>query len=254
MSPVSAPAKALVTGANGYLAVWVVRRLLEAGYSVRGADGAFDEAVQGVELVEHTASPFHFAANDPDELIIPAVRGTTLVLESVKKYGSSVKRVVITSSIVAVFGPYTGTVVFDESAWNDASVSEVREKGAAAGAAWEFIEQNKGHISFDIVTINPPWIFGPPIHELSSLDQLNTSQSEILDTISGKKATKADLSRRATGSTHFNLGSPGAGKTFPYTLLYDTSREARLLGLTHAPVEQMVADSVADFKARGYSQ
>jgi nucleoside-diphosphate-sugar epimerase len=37
MSPVQPPAKALVTGANGYIAVWVVRYLLEEGYTVRGA-------------------------------------------------------------------------------------------------------------------------------------------------------------------------------------------------------------------------
>jgi hypothetical protein len=36
MSPVPPPAKALVTGANGYIAVWVVRYLLEEGYAVRG--------------------------------------------------------------------------------------------------------------------------------------------------------------------------------------------------------------------------
>lgn len=28
-------------------------------------DGAFDQAVVGVEAVEHTASPFHFKADDP---------------------------------------------------------------------------------------------------------------------------------------------------------------------------------------------
>lgn len=36
MSPVPAPAKALVTGANGYIAAWVVRTLLEQGYAVLG--------------------------------------------------------------------------------------------------------------------------------------------------------------------------------------------------------------------------
>ena len=35
--PVVQPgAKILVTGANGYVAVWVVKTLLEGGYSVRG--------------------------------------------------------------------------------------------------------------------------------------------------------------------------------------------------------------------------
>lgn len=36
MPAVSAPAKVLVTGANGYLGVWLVRALLEQGYHVRG--------------------------------------------------------------------------------------------------------------------------------------------------------------------------------------------------------------------------
>jgi hypothetical protein len=91
------PAKVLVTGANGFLATWVVKKYLEAGYSVRGTvrslsksaflndkfahygerfelvvveditkDGAFDEAVKGVDAIAHTASPFHFKATDPD--------------------------------------------------------------------------------------------------------------------------------------------------------------------------------------------
>jgi nucleoside-diphosphate-sugar epimerase len=97
MVAVSPPARVLVTGANGYLAVWVVKKYLEAGYSVRGTvrslvktaflndqfaqygdrfelvevqditkDGAFDEAVQGVDAIAHTASPFHLKATEPD--------------------------------------------------------------------------------------------------------------------------------------------------------------------------------------------
>ena len=96
MVAVSPPAKVLVTGANGYLAVWTVKKYLEAGYSVRGTvrslsrstflkerfaeygerfelvvveditkNGAFDEAVTGVDAITHTASPCHFNAIDP---------------------------------------------------------------------------------------------------------------------------------------------------------------------------------------------
>ncbi len=97
MVAISAPAKVLVTGANGYLATWVVKKYLEVGYSVRGTvrslsksaflnekfahhgdrfepviveditkDGAFDEAVKGVDVIAHTASPFHYKSTNPD--------------------------------------------------------------------------------------------------------------------------------------------------------------------------------------------
>src|SRR5260370_33562018 len=96
MVAISAPAKVLVTGANGYLAIWVVKKYLEAGYSVRGTvrslsksaflndkfshygdrlelvvdeyitkDGAFDEAVKGVDAIPPTASPFHYNITNP---------------------------------------------------------------------------------------------------------------------------------------------------------------------------------------------
>ncbi|KAI0056652.1 D-lactaldehyde dehydrogenase [Artomyces pyxidatus] len=220
MSPVTAPAKVLVTGANGFIAAWIVRTLLESGYTVRGTvrsaskgehlkalfasfkerfevvtvdditkDGAFDEAVKGIDLVEHTASPFRLNATEPDELIVPAVQGTVGILESIKKHGTSVKRVVITSSSAAITIPSTEPVTYDESSWNNPAIQKVKELGAAAGpgpiylasktlaekAAWEFVEKNKSSISWDLVTLNPPYVYGPPIHEVTSLKELNTS-------------------------------------------------------------------------------
>ncbi|CAK5279264.1 unnamed protein product, partial [Mycena citricolor] len=66
--------------------------------------GAFDEAVKGVQAIAHTASPFHFQAEDPAGthsfegvcsdsralavLIDPAVKGTVGMLKSVLKNGS----------------------------------------------------------------------------------------------------------------------------------------------------------------------
>ena len=43
--------------------------------------------MKGVEIVEHTASPFYLDAKTPHELIDPAVRGTTGILESIEKHG-----------------------------------------------------------------------------------------------------------------------------------------------------------------------
>lgn len=64
--------------------------------SSRVQDGAFDEAVKGVDAVAHTASPFHMNADEPKELFDPAINGTLGVLKSIKKNNPNVQRVVIT--------------------------------------------------------------------------------------------------------------------------------------------------------------
>jgi len=133
-----------------------------------------------------------FIANDPDELIVPAVYGATRVLESALAMGTSVKRVVITSSIAAVQHPQEAPVPFTEDDWNDAAVLEVRAKGRAAEgflkycasktlaehAAWDFVEKNKNSIGFDLVVLNPPFVYGPVIHEANAAAELNTTMHD----------------------------------------------------------------------------
>ncbi|KAJ7618767.1 D-lactaldehyde dehydrogenase [Roridomyces roridus] len=210
--------KVLVSGANGFVATWVVKSFLDAGFSVRGtvrsaekgqhletvfglfgdkfeliivpditATGAFDEAVKGVDAIAHTASPFHFAANDPAELSEPAVNGTVEMLESARKYGRNVKRIVINSSAVAMLTAKDEPL--DEYDWNNGAVQAVTENGAVAGnfdkysnskvlaerSAWEFFDKYKNEIGWDIVALNPPLTLGPVIHEVPSPAELNTS-------------------------------------------------------------------------------
>jgi nucleoside-diphosphate-sugar epimerase len=55
-----------------------------------------------LEAVIHTASPYHFHAQDAQELLIPAITGTTGILKSVQKHAPLVKRVVVTSSFAAI--------------------------------------------------------------------------------------------------------------------------------------------------------
>ncbi|KAJ7731586.1 hypothetical protein DFH07DRAFT_755616 [Mycena maculata] len=220
--PAISSGKVLVSGANGYIAVWVVRTLLEHGFSVRGAvrsadkgkyltdyfapygdrfevvvvpditvPGAFDEAVKGVDAIEHTASPFHFKAVDPAELLDPAIKGTTGILESARKYGTSVKRVVVTSSCAAVMNISDKQQVLNELNWNDQAVNEVENKGREASpqakyrasktqaerAAWDFVQkhQNEPGFGWDLSVMNPPLVVGPVIHDISSPDALGTS-------------------------------------------------------------------------------
>lgn len=60
------------------------------------------------------ASPFHLLADDPEELIRPAVDGTVGILKSITKVNPSVKRVVITSSVAAVLEPAEPPRTFTE--------------------------------------------------------------------------------------------------------------------------------------------
>jgi nucleoside-diphosphate-sugar epimerase len=126
---------------------------------------------------------FYISSNDylslvtktHSDIINPAVRGTTAVLNSVLKHGgSTVKRVVFTSSAVAVFEATGVPRVYTESDWNNHAVETVKTKGSEAGpfliycaskvlaerAAWDFVAAHKSEISWDLVALNPPWIFG----------------------------------------------------------------------------------------------
>ncbi|KAF9232841.1 hypothetical protein BU15DRAFT_67092 [Melanogaster broomeanus] len=234
--------------------------LLERGYSVRGTarsvakgehlkktfasygdkfevvvvediakDGAFDEAVKGVDAIEHTASPFHLNAVDPDELIIPAVNGTVGMLKSVLKDESTkVKRVVITSSGAAVLREDPNPLTFTELDWNDQCleilkkfVDEGRKNEApnmvkyrasktlaerfrkVADLCHSFFvlcsclgvrEQPRkpARIKWDLAVLNPPFVFGPAIHEVATPSSLNTSAAIFYNYVAdGAKANAA---------------------------------------------------------------
>lgn len=341
MVAISPPAKVLVTGANGYLATWVVKKYLEAGYSVRGTvrsltksaflkdkfaqygdrfelvvveditkDGAFDDAVKGVDAIAHTASPFHYNSTNPDDLIVPAVRGTTAILNSALKHGSNLKRVVLTSSAVAILEVTTVPRVFTESSWNEAAVEAVKTKGSAAGpfviycasktlaekAAWDFVTAHNSEISWDLAVINPSLILGPSLGPAPTVNDINTSQREVYDTLTGALtgarlqnqsswvhvAVTAEAHVRAThaaaaggqriilnsgpffyqdilnaavelGIPNVPRGEPSLTKDLRVNLDFKTTKTEELLGLRQVtPLKDVVAESVKDFKSRGY--
>ncbi|KAG5227850.1 cinnamoyl-CoA reductase [Salix suchowensis] len=110
-----------VTGAGGFIASWIVKLLLEKGYSVRGTADLLDyeslqEAIQGCDGVFHTASPL---TDDPEKMMEPAVTGTRNVMTAAAE--AKVRRVVLTSSIGAVYMDPNRSpdVVVDESCWSD---------------------------------------------------------------------------------------------------------------------------------------
>ncbi|CAI0455048.1 unnamed protein product [Linum tenue] len=181
-----------VTGASGFIASWLVKLLLQHGYTVKasvrdpidekktahllGLDGAkerlqlfkaelleegsFDSAIEGCSGVFHTASPVSFSAADPQaEIIDPAVKGTLNVLKSCAK-SPSVKRVIVTSSTASIF--YTGKPVnkdsvADETWFSDPEIWYQLSKTLAEIAAWDFAKEN----GVDMVTIHPGLVIGP---------------------------------------------------------------------------------------------
>ncbi|TRM58151.1 hypothetical protein BD626DRAFT_512334 [Schizophyllum amplum] len=214
------PPKVLVTGANGFVAMWVVRTLLERGFSVKGQvrsavkgehlvryfkdhegrfelvvvpdiaeEGAFDAAVMDVSGVIHMASPVSFDVEDPQDLIRPALNGTLGVLKSALKHGRSIQRIVVTASVASIVEDRDTPTVFSEADWNTQAVRDIEANGAAASAmskyrasktlaeraAWDFVEEHKSEIGWDLTVINPPMIFGPVIHEVTTPSALNFS-------------------------------------------------------------------------------
>ena len=192
----------LVTGGSGYIASWVVQQLLEQGYKVNATvrnkskiakvdhllnlqkkytgklelyeadllkEGSFEKAMQGCELVIHMASPFKLNVKDAQkELVDPALKGTRNILKQVNET-TSVKRVVLTSSVAAIYGDAvdikkTKQGIFTEEDWNTTSSLKHQpysySKTLAEKEAWKF--QKEQH-RWDLVVINPSFVMGPSL-------------------------------------------------------------------------------------------
>ncbi|MFN4150985.1 MAG: NAD-dependent epimerase/dehydratase family protein, partial [Candidatus Sericytochromatia bacterium] len=195
--------KVLVTGASGYIASWIIKYLLEEGFQVRGTvrnkndvskvehltklgelypnklelfeanlltPNAFKEAMQGCEIVMHTASPFIInGVKDPQkELVDPALKGTKNVLMTANEV-PSVKRVVLTASVVSIYGDSedinsTQNAIFTDEHWNTTSTLTHQaysySKTVAEKEAWKIAESQN---QWDLVTIHPGFVLGPSL-------------------------------------------------------------------------------------------
>lgn len=212
MTVVDPVAPVLVTGGSGYVASWIVRYLLEDGYTVRATvrdpakakglehlhqlsalhpgkltlhaadlldEGSFTQPMQGCELVVHTASPFLLGkVKDPEASFVrPALHGTRNVLASVNAT-ESVKRVVLTSSVAAVFGDNAdmkGKQSFTEDDWNTSSSLDHQpyaySKTVAEREAWDIAAAQD---RWDLVTIHPGLVLGPSLTTASKSGSMTT--------------------------------------------------------------------------------
>ncbi|MFT4109291.1 SDR family oxidoreductase [Propionicimonas sp.] len=190
-------AKVLVSGGSGFIAGHCIQQLLDAGHQVRAtlrslsqeaavravladagvaaggnldfaaadltSDAGWPEAVRGVDVVLHVASPVRPGQVDnEDDLIVPAREGALRVLRAARDAG--VKRVVLTSAFHAVSWGHPHTDhVFTEDDWTvlDGPGTDAygRSKTLSERAAWEFIEREGG--ALELVTMLPVAVMGP---------------------------------------------------------------------------------------------
>lgn len=191
----------LLTGASGFLGGHVALQLLNAGYTVRGSlrnldrgpkvrdtlaragadvsrlefvaldlmgDAGWNEAMEGVRYLQHTASPFVIRIPaDKMELIGPAVEGTERALNAANAAG--VERIVLTSSMAAIAYGHdrSRTTPFTAADWTDLHGRGINfyqeSKTLAERRAWEIMDAAGRHD--DLAVINPSGIFGPLLDE-----------------------------------------------------------------------------------------
>ncbi|KAL5220870.1 hypothetical protein ABZP36_025583 [Zizania latifolia] len=186
-----------VTGGSGFIGSWLVRLLLDRGYTVHATvkdiqdegetkhlqalDGAgtrlrlfqmdlldaasVTRAVDGVHGVFHLASPviLHQAQDPEGDLLRPAVSGALNVLRAAKDCG--VGRVVMVSSQTAnVPNPeWPADKLIDDDCWADVELLKKNQhwynvsKTLAEKSAWDFAEKE----GVQLVVLNPGLVLGP---------------------------------------------------------------------------------------------
>uniref|UniRef100_A0A7N2RE25 NAD-dependent epimerase/dehydratase domain-containing protein n=1 Tax=Quercus lobata TaxID=97700 RepID=A0A7N2RE25_QUELO len=280
-----------VTGASGYIASWLVKLLLQHGYTVKATvrdpndpkktehllalDGSFDSVVDGCEgvFIRHL-------------LFITKSRIPRSCAEV-----QSIKRVVITSSMTAVAfngEPLAPDVVIDETWFSNAAVCEksklwyMLSKTLAEEAAWKSAKEN----AIDMVAINPGLVIGPFLQPT-----LNSSVEAVLKLVNGAERfpniTYRWFDVRDVANAHIlAFENPSASGRYclvgrvmhssevmkilhelfpdlnlpekcadnkPFVPIYLVSKErAESLGLNFTPVEVSLKDTVESLKEKNF--
>jgi nucleoside-diphosphate-sugar epimerase len=201
----------MVTGGTGYIGAWVVKILLEKGYTVRmtvrdksneqkylplseiaqtakgsleiwEADllkkGSFDSVAKGAEAIIHIASPFTLRFNNAqNDLIDPALLGTRNVLNAASK-STSVRKVILTSSVAAIYGDNIdmkalGLKEFTEDHFNTtSSVNHQPYSFSKIAAEKEAWKMAKSQNQWKLIVKNPAFVLGPALTHTSNSESI----------------------------------------------------------------------------------
>ncbi|PLB50943.1 cinnamyl-alcohol dehydrogenase [Aspergillus steynii IBT 23096] len=224
------PPLVLLTGATGYIGSRVLLEALRSGYHVRisartpekaqkvlsnpviqslspgarltsvvipdiTAQGAFDDALQDITYVIHVGSPVPVPSYDPmTDIYQPTVQGTSNLLSSALKH-PSIKRILITSSIVANMTPIPDPNVRVSAASRvpippPTSLSSVFE-GYILGKINEinntdaFVASHSPH--FSVAHVIPGYVYGPNVLYPGDNDALvkNSSNGLLIASVTG---------------------------------------------------------------------
>ena len=197
----------LVTGATGFVGKWVVLRLLEQGWRVRGtvrsmqrapsvfksvsdslgrdvvarlelveadllADAGWAEAMQGVEAVMHVAAAIRADEPRDQSLVVrPALEGTERVIKAA--HAAGVGRFIMTSSIATVgygHGQTTGRRVYDESFFTNLEGMKFQWAYCIGKTKAEQLAWDfAARTGMVLTTIHPGAIIGPVLDEDASI-------------------------------------------------------------------------------------
>uniref|UniRef100_A0A2N9H104 NAD-dependent epimerase/dehydratase domain-containing protein n=1 Tax=Fagus sylvatica TaxID=28930 RepID=A0A2N9H104_FAGSY len=248
-----------VTGASGYIASWLVKFLLQRGYTVKAT----------VRDPNNPRKMEHLLALDGAKERLHLFKGDLLKEGSFDSVVDGCEGVFHTAS--PVINNFT-----DPQLWYSLS------KTLAEAAAWKFAKEN----AIDMVTINPGFVIGPLLQPT-----LNTSVEPLLKLVNGAKiipnATYRWVDVRDVANAHIlAFENPSASGRYclvgrvmhcyevvkilrelfsdlnlpekseddkPFVPTYQVSKErAESLGLNFTPVEVSLKDTVESFKEKKF--